>query len=89
MSTGGRARLMGAALLIVAILVFAASLLLIERRLQRLTRNATDGATESSWSVFQARFELERLLHGLDRAVATPGDSAALRTRFDLFWSRL
>ena len=89
MSTGGRARLMGAALLIVAILVFAASLLLIERRLQRLTRNATDGATESSWSVFQARFELERLLHSLDRAVATPGDSAALRTRFDLFWSRL
>ena len=89
MTVGGRARLFGAALLIVAILVFAASLLLIERRLERLSRNVGDSATESSWNVFQARFELERLLHSLDLALGPQRDPAALRTRFDLFWSRL
>ena len=78
MSTGGRARLIGAALLIVAILVFAASLLLIERRLQRLTRNATDGATE---------VQLERVPGALRaRAPAAQprprgGDAAATRLR--------
>ena len=88
MRRGGRAGLIGAALLVVAVLVFAASLLLIAGRLERLTRNVSEATTESGWSVFQARFELERLLHVLDRAPDAV-DAAGLRTRYDLFWSRL
>ena len=90
MNAGRRARLLGASLLALAVLVFAASLALIESRLQRLSHNVAESATESSWSVFQARFELERLLHTLDLA-SLPGEHAGddVRTRFDLFWSRL
>ena len=41
--------------------------------------------------MFQARFELERLLHQLDRAVerGRTAELGALRTRFDVFWSRV
>jgi diguanylate cyclase (GGDEF)-like protein len=89
-NAGRRARLVGAVLLVVAALVFAASLALIEIRLLRLSRNVSEHATESSWSVFQARFELERLLHALDLALGRgTGAGDDLRTRFDLFWSRL
>jgi diguanylate cyclase (GGDEF)-like protein len=89
-NTGRRARLLGAALLLAASVIFAASLFLIETRLQRLSQGLAEGATESSWSVFQARFELSRLLRVLDVAAATGEDRAGdLRTRFDLFWSRL
>ncbi len=91
MMIGPRARLVGAGLLGIAVILFAASLFAIERRLQILTRTVDFGGTEASWSSFQARFELERLLHELDRALspASDLDPAALRTRFDVFWSRV
>ena len=90
MNTSRRARLAGTTLLLVAFLVFAASLTLIESRLQRLSQGLAEGATESSWSVYQGRVELSRLLRALDVAVAVGEDRRGdLPTRFDLFWSRV
>jgi diguanylate cyclase (GGDEF)-like protein len=87
--SGGRARLLGAALLVFAVLLFAASLILIERRLHVLAGTVLEDAGESQWSVFQARFELERLLNMLDAPPADPLDPGTLRTRVDLFRERL
>ncbi len=91
MITGRRARLLGALLLMAALLLFTASLLFIERRLEHLTESVLETNSEASWTVFQTRFELERLLHGLDRAVelGPTAELKALRTRFDVFWSRV
>lgn len=82
--------LQGAALLVVALLLFTASLFLAERRLQQLTASVLVTNSEAAWHLFQARFELERLLHALDEVAPRPEASPErLRTRFDLFWSRL
>jgi hypothetical protein len=93
MSAVGRGRrLRGAATLAAALLLFTASLLVIQHRLQRLTGTVAEANSEPWWNLFQARFELERLPHALDRAAAAdpvPGAAAQLRTRFDVFWSRL
>ena len=89
MTAGPRARAIGAAMLAVAAVLFALSLFAIERRLQTLSRSADEWDTEASWSAFQSRFELERLLHELDRAIGGAPDPAALRQRYELFWSRL
>ena len=61
-----RARAFGVVALTVAIALFAVSLILIELRLQVLSSTVDSGSTEASWNAFQARFELERLLHALD-----------------------
>jgi hypothetical protein len=95
MSAAGRGRrLRGAATLAAALLLFTASLLVIQYRLQQLTGTVAEANSEPWWNLFQARFELERLLHALDRVAAAaadpaPGNAAQLRTRFDVFWSRL
>jgi hypothetical protein len=92
MSAVGRGRLRGAVPLAAALLLFTASLLVIQHRLQQLTGTVAEANSEPWWNLFQARFELKRLLHALDgAAVADPTRAAAaqLRTRFDVFWSRL
>ncbi|MGD9508669.1 MAG: putative bifunctional diguanylate cyclase/phosphodiesterase [Geminicoccaceae bacterium] len=89
MTISRRARLVGAGLLGLALLLFGGSLIAIERRLQVLSSSVDSGGTEASWNAFQARFELERLLHELDRALDAEPDPTALRTRLDLFWSRV
>ena len=92
MSAAGRGRLRGAVPLAAALVLFTASLLVIQYRLQQLTGTVAEANSEPWWNLFQARFELERLLHTLNRAAAadlTVGSAAQLRTRFDVFWSRL
>ena len=78
------------AVLLVALLLFTASLLFIERRLERLTNTVVGSGTDATFSLFQTRFELERLMHALDRALAgQETDLRRVRTRFDIFWSRI
>ena len=73
-----------------AVLLFMASLLFIEQRLEQVTDTVTQARSEVMWGLFQTRFELERLVHALDLAVSgeepAPG---SLRLRFDIFWSRV
>ena len=68
-------RLLGAALLTAAILLFMASLSLLEHRLELLTRSVVDTNSEASWSLTQTRFELERMLHAIDNAAGQLGFS--------------
>src|SRR5215213_1375286 len=82
-------RLIGAALLVGASFLFLASLWLLEQRLVLLTRSVVDTNSEASWSLFQTRFELERLLHAIDNAAGSHPDAAQLQTRFDVLWSRI
>ncbi len=84
-----RARAFGVVALTVAIALFAVSLILIELRLQVLSSTVDSGSTEASWNAFQARFELERLLHALDADGKAAAEPDSLRTRFDVFWSRI
>ena len=84
-----RKRLIGMALLAVTIALFIASMFLFERRLQLLTSSVVHTNSEASWSVFQSRFELERLLHTLDEVTASRRDLPDLQKRFDVFWSRV
>ena len=78
------------AVLLVALLLFTASLLFIERRLERLTNTVVGSGSDATFSLFQTRFELERLMHALDRALAgQETDLRRVRTRFDIFWSRI
>ena len=81
----------GAALLAAALVLFTASLLLTERRLEQLTASVVEARSAASWSLFQARFDLERLLRALEGAdAAAPGAGAQdLRRRFDLFSGQL
>ena len=85
-----RGRPLGTALLSMAVLLFMASLLFIEQRLEQVTDTVTQARSEVMWGLFQTRFELERLVHALDLAVSgeepVPG---SLRLRFDIFWSRV
>ena len=73
-----------------AVLLFMASLLFIEQRLEQVTDTVTQARSEVMWGLFQTRFELERLVHALDLAISgeepAPG---SLRLRFDIFWSRV
>ena len=62
-----RGRPFGTVLLTLALLLFTASLLFIEQRLERLTDSVADTNSLAGWSLFQTRFELERLLHSIDR----------------------
>lgn len=81
-------RLLGAALLTAAILLFMASLSLLEHRLELLTRSVVDTNSEASWSLTQTRFELERMLHAIDNAAGPNADPTHLQMRFDVLWSR-
>jgi diguanylate cyclase (GGDEF)-like protein len=83
--------LRGVLLPAIAFALFALSLLYTERRLEVLTSIVIETNSEGAWNLSQARFELERLQHALDNATATPPVSSAaeVRTRFDVFWSRL
>ena len=85
-----RGRPFGTVLLTLALLLFTASLLFIEQRLERLTDTVADTNSLAGWSLFQTRFELERMLHAIDRAGSgQETELQALRTRFDVFWSRV
>ncbi|MFZ1429071.1 MAG: GGDEF domain-containing protein, partial [Geminicoccaceae bacterium] len=85
-----RRRPFGTMLLTLALLLFTASLLFIEQRLERLTDSVADTNSLAGWSLFQTRFELERLLHAIDRtSTGQETELQALRTRFDVFWSRV
>ncbi|MFO1073460.1 MAG: EAL domain-containing protein [Geminicoccaceae bacterium] len=80
-------RVGGAVLLAIALLLFATSLLLTERRVAQLTETVVVTNSEAGWGLFQARFELERLLDALEIAEAGRLDEARLRLRADLFGS--
>ncbi|MFO1069678.1 MAG: bifunctional diguanylate cyclase/phosphodiesterase [Geminicoccaceae bacterium] len=74
-----------------ALLIFGASMALTKTHLERVTDAVLETTTEASWTVFQARFELERLLHAIDRALADGSAVTArdARVRLDIFLSRL
>ncbi len=78
-------------LLILALALFAASLLYNTRRLERGNEALLASASESAWNVFQAEFELQRLLYALQRYASREEaeDREAFRKHFDIFWSRL
>ena len=88
---GRRARLLGAGLLAMALLLFTASLLFTERRLDHLTDSVAGD---------QLRSQLERVPDplragapaasaGPRRGHGSPAELGQLRTRFDVFWSRV
>ncbi len=78
-------------LLILALALFAAGLLYNTRRLERGNEALLASASESAWNVFQAEFELQRLLYALERYALEGGAGTReeLQKRFDVFWSRL
>ena len=79
------------ALLTMALAMFAAALVYNIWRLERGNEALLASAGESAWQVFQAEFELQRLLYSLERhALGEASETdAELRKRFDIFWSRL
>ncbi len=84
-------RLLTYLLLILALAMFTASLLYNLWRLERGNEAVLASASESAWNVFQAEFELQRLLYALQR-YALEGEAGSweeLQKRFDIFWSRL
>ncbi len=84
-------RLLTYLLLAAALAIFAVSLIYHIWRLERGNEALLASASESAWHVFQAEFELQRLLYALERHVLEDeaGTGEELRKRFDIFWSRL
>ena len=82
-------RVGGAALLAAALLLCAISLLLTQWRVAQLADSVIVTNAEAGWSLFQARFELERLLEALEMAEAAAPDPVRLRLRAELFANRL
>ncbi len=78
-------------LTLIAISLFAASLLYNGWRLKRGSEAVLTSTTEAMWSAYQAEYELQRLLSALQAYALGAQESslAEVRKRFDVLWSKL